>query len=55
MVGEHDVLTTPADAQQIASAIPSADLVSIELAGHLSNMENPDAFNEALLRFLRTV
>jgi 3-oxoadipate enol-lactonase len=53
IVGEHDVLTTPADARLIAEGVPGARLVSIDQAGHLSNMENPEAFNEALLSFLR--
>ena len=53
VVGEHDVLTTPADARVIADGVPGARLVSIDQAGHLSNMENPEAFNEALLSFIR--
>ena len=53
LVGEYDVLTPPSDAQAIASGIPAAELVSIEEAGHMANMENPEAVNEALATWLR--
>ena len=33
-------------------AIGSADLIVIEGAGHLSNLEQPSAFNDAVARFL---
>jgi pimeloyl-ACP methyl ester carboxylesterase len=55
VVGEHDILTPPADAEQIAAGVPGAKLVNIDQAGHLPNMENPDAFNDALLEFLGEV
>lgn len=48
LVGEDDVLTTPADAQRIAMGIPGAKLVIIPDAGHLSNMEQPDIFNRVV-------
>lgn len=52
VVGEEDVVT-PADvAKQMAAAIPEADLVVVPKAGHVSNLEQPDAFNEAVARFL---
>jgi pimeloyl-ACP methyl ester carboxylesterase len=53
IVGEHDILTPPEDSRQMAAGIPNASLVSIDQAGHMSNMENPEAFNAALLNFLR--
>jgi pimeloyl-ACP methyl ester carboxylesterase len=53
IVGEHDILTPPEDSQRIAAGIPNARLVSIDQAGHMSNLENPDAFNAALLEFLQ--
>ena len=52
IVGEEDELTPPADSQRIAEAVPGAILVTIPGAGHLSNMEQPDAFNAALNAFL---
>jgi hypothetical protein len=36
-------------------AIPSAGLVVLPKAGHTINLEDPDAFNRALLEFLATV
>ncbi len=52
IVGEEDELTPPADARLIAEAVPGATLVTIPSAGHLSNLEQPDAFNAALNEFL---
>jgi 3-oxoadipate enol-lactonase len=51
IVGQDDVLTTPADAERIAKGIPGAKLVTIPDAGHLSNMEQPDLFNRAVEEF----
>jgi pimeloyl-ACP methyl ester carboxylesterase len=53
VVGEHDVLTPPEDSRQIAEAVPNARLVTIDQAGHMSNLENPDAINTALIDFLK--
>ncbi len=52
VVGEFDRLTPPSDSEQIAQAIPGAQLVTIDGAGHMANMENPEVFNEALLAFI---
>jgi 3-oxoadipate enol-lactonase len=52
IVGEHDALTPPADSQLLAEGIPRARLVTIDQAGHMSNLENPEAVNSALLAFL---
>jgi 3-oxoadipate enol-lactonase len=52
LVGEKDGLTPPSDAKALASRIPGARLVEIPGAAHLSNLENPDAFNAALVGFL---
>jgi pimeloyl-ACP methyl ester carboxylesterase len=53
LVGERDVLTPPAVAQAYAAQIPGAQFAIIPSAGHLSNMEQPDAFFDALHNFLR--
>jgi 3-oxoadipate enol-lactonase len=47
VVGSEDPITTPDHVRNMASLI-GADFVEIPGAGHLSNMEAPDAFNEAL-------
>jgi pimeloyl-ACP methyl ester carboxylesterase len=52
IVGEDDVLTTPADADRIAKGIRGARLVKIPDAGHMSNLEQPELFNRALEEFL---
>jgi 3-oxoadipate enol-lactonase len=48
IVGEHDTLTPPAEAQRMAAAIPNAQFIQIAGAGHLSAIEAPAAFNAAL-------
>ncbi len=55
VVGEEDMLTPPSEAEAMVQAIPGASLAIIPKAGHLANLENPAAFNEALLGFLRTL
>ena len=52
IVGRDDAGTTPAMAQDIASAIPGARLVVLDAAAHLSNIEQAQAFNAALRAFL---
>lgn len=55
LVGEQDQITTPADAEALARGIPNARLEVVPLAGHVSNLENPDEFTQALLRFMEEV
>ncbi len=55
IVGEDDVLTPPSLAQSIHNRIKSSEIAIIPEAGHLSNIENSDAFNEKLLKFLSRV
>jgi 3-oxoadipate enol-lactonase len=55
IVGSDDVLTTTADAERIAQGIAGAELVVIPEAGHLSNLEQPDRFTEAVERFAKQV
>ena len=52
MVGEHDPLTTPAMCRELAYQVPGAAYTVIPGAGHLSNIENPTAFNEKALEFI---
>ena len=55
MVGELDTVTPPADSSSMQEKIPGAELHVIPGAGHMSNMENPDFFNEKLMAFLERV
>jgi len=52
VVGDEDTLTPPAMSREIARRIPEARLTIIEGAGHLSNIEQSEAFNRAVLDFL---
>jgi len=52
VVGAEDVLTPPAKAREMAGLVPQAKLVEVARAGHLANLEAPEAFNRALARFL---
>ena len=50
--GAQDIGTPPAGMREMAARIPNARYVEIDPAGHLSNIENPQAFNAALSEFL---
>lgn len=52
VVGEADEATTLADAENLHARINGADLHVIPRAGHLSNLEQPHAFTQALNEFL---
>ena len=52
MVGKDDPATTPAMSMQIHEAAPGSSLVILEDAAHLSNVEQPAAFNNAIIKFL---
>ena len=56
IVGDEDRSTPLAMAEEIVRAIPGARLMRIANAAHLSSVEQPDRFNEALRAFvLRSV
>jgi len=52
IVGSDDVLTPVEESQRMKEAIPGARLAVIPGAGHLSNLEQPQAFGGAVARFL---
>jgi 3-oxoadipate enol-lactonase len=52
MAGRHDPATTVAMAEQIHRDAPGSTLAIIEGAAHLSNVEQPGAFNAAVQRLL---
>jgi 3-oxoadipate enol-lactonase len=52
IVGEQDTLTPPSLSEEMYRAISVAEYVAVPNAGHLSNLEQPEAFNAALARFL---
>jgi 3-oxoadipate enol-lactonase len=52
IVGEEDTLTPVDEARKIADGVEQGQLVVIQGAGHLSNLEAPGEFNQALLSFM---
>jgi 3-oxoadipate enol-lactonase len=55
IVGEDDLGTPVAASRAIHEQIKGSDLVILPSAAHLSNLEQPQAFNEALMSFLARV
>jgi pimeloyl-ACP methyl ester carboxylesterase len=53
--GECDTLCSREEVDYLVERIPGARLALIPRAGHLSNQENPSAFNDAVRRFLADV
>ena len=51
IVGKQDPATPPAAGEAIAKAIKGAKLVALD-AAHISNVEQPKAFTDAVLNFL---
>ncbi len=49
-VGDRDILTPPALAEEMAAAIPNAVYRVVDMAGHLPPMEQPEVVND-MLRF----
>ena len=52
ITGDEDRVYPPELAERMARRIPGAKLVVIADCGHLSNLEQPERFNEVLLDFL---
>ncbi len=55
ITGADDTLIPPKDAEAMQQGIRGARLVSIPNAAHLSNFEQPEAFNRAVSEFLNSV
>lgn len=53
IVGEEDTLTPPAESRKIAEGVPDGRLVVLPGAGHLTNLEAPEAFHAALEEWVR--
>jgi 3-oxoadipate enol-lactonase len=52
VVGADDVITSRGQAEMLARGIRGARLESIEAAGHMAPLEQPDEFNTLLSKFL---
>jgi len=55
LVGEHDALTPVACAESLKQRIRGSQLHVIPHSAHMSNLENPGAFNATLTGFLNTL
>lgn len=52
ITGSLDTLIAPSESEALAAALPTARLVRIPDAGHLTCMENPSLFNAPVREFL---
>ena len=52
LVGAEDAITPVADSEKMHQAIEGSRLVVLDHAGHVSNLERTQQFNDALLEFL---
>jgi pimeloyl-ACP methyl ester carboxylesterase len=55
VVGEHDVISSVDEMRTMAQAIAGSEFEIIAGAGHMSPLEDPAAFNQALAAFLEQV
>lgn len=55
VMGEEDALSSRAEHELMAAALPQGRLVTIEASGHLSAIERPEHVSAALLGFLQQV
>lgn len=55
IVGEKDTISPPQRARELAALVPKATVVVIPGAGHLANLEAPQAVNEALSEFVASL
>ena len=55
LCGEDDQLTPPDKSRAIAALVPQARLQMLPRCGHMLTMEQPDAVNELLAGWLRTL
>ena len=55
VVGDEDAFTTRDDAEQMRTLLMNSRLLWLSQVGHLPNLEQPEAFNAALLAFLASL
>ena len=55
IVGEHDRTTTPRAARALHEGIAGSELVIVPVAGHMSFVEHPEPYIQAVRTFLRGV
>ena len=52
LTGEHDTWSPPHQVREIADAMPDAELVIVDDAGHFCPLEKPDVVTAALLKWM---
>lgn len=55
IVGAEDAVATEEDARAMAEALPNSELIVIPRSGHLTSVEQPELFNEAVGEFVSAV
>jgi pimeloyl-ACP methyl ester carboxylesterase len=55
MVGAEDQVTPAAEMRDLAGSIRGARFLEIPAVGHLSQLEAPDIFNQAVLEFMASL
>jgi len=55
IVGEEEELTPPPESVKMSQSAPCSEYHMVKGAGHLPNLENPDAFNAIVRDFCRRV
>lgn len=53
LAGTADAIIPPAESHKMAAEIAHATMLEIPQAGHLVNLEKPEAFNDAVRSFLK--
>ncbi len=53
VTGDADAIIKVEDSEKMAAAIPGGEIRVVEGTGHLSNLENPSAFNQTIEDFFR--
>lgn len=53
LAGSDDMIAPPAMMERMAQKVPGAEYVCLPGCGHLGPMDQPEAFNNALLAFLQ--
>jgi pimeloyl-ACP methyl ester carboxylesterase len=55
MVGDEDAVASESEARAMAEALPNGEVMLIHRSGHLSAVEQPDLFNQAVTEFVTAV
>jgi 3-oxoadipate enol-lactonase len=55
IVGDEDKITPTSAAKKLVSCIPTARLAIVPGAGHMTNMEQPNVFDDVVIEFLESM